>query len=270
MSEPEEVVEDDSSRMTLIEHLAEFRGRLIKVVLAVAIGGLVAWILYPQILDFLLRPYCELVVERSTQIAFEGEPPEGCALFVRDPLEGFATRLKIAAYGGIALAMPVILWQLWRFISPGLYARERRYAIPFVIAGCALFLLGAGLAFWTLPKALGFLQAVGGPNLVSLYSPAPYLSLVTYMMLAFGVGFEFPIVLIFLQMAGILEVSTLRRFRRYAIVGIFVLVAVITPSGDPFSLLALSLPMWFFYEASIVFGWARSRRIARRASQRPA
>jgi sec-independent protein translocase protein TatC len=173
---------------------------------------------------------------------------------VTDPLEGFAVRVKVTGYVGIALAMPVILWQLWRFITPGLYSHERRLALPFVASTLLLFALGAGIAYWTMPKALQFLGNIGGKDLVQIYSPTKYFQLITYMMLAFGAGFEFPIILVFLQMAGILTSAQLRSWRRYAVVVIFVVVAVATPSGDPYSLFALSVPMCLFYEGSIVVG----------------
>src|SRR5205807_1922232 len=121
--------------------------------------------------------------------------------------------------GGVALAMPVILWQLWRFITPGLYAHEKRYAIPFLVSALSLFVLGAGLAFYTLPQALQWLISIGGSdNFVTAFAPDKYFRLVTYMMLAFGIGFEFPILLVFLQLVGVLSVESLRRARRYAIV----------------------------------------------------
>jgi len=156
----------------------------------------------------------------------------------------------------------VLLWQVWRFISPGLYDNEKRYAVPFVASALALFATGAGLAYWTMPRALEFLGDIGGNDLEQFYSPSKYLQLITYMMLAFGVGFEFPIVLVFAQLAGVLRAATLRKHRRYAIVGITVLVAVITPSGDPFSMLALSIPMILFYEVSILLGgWLTRGRV---------
>lgn len=259
--------EVDEQRMTLVEHLAELRSRLIKAILAIAIGGLVAWFAYDWILDALLQPYCEQLAGRGTRLVTEGGDAEGCVLFVTDPLEQFSVRLRIAGYGGIALAMPVILWQVWRFVTPGLYPHERRYAVPFVISAVVLFFLGAGLAYWTLPKALSFFSTIGGPNLVELYTPGPYLRVIIYMMLAFGVAFEFPILLVFLQLAGVLTVQTLRSFRRWAAVGIVVFVAVITPSGDPISLIVLSVPMYLFYEFAILFGWLRDRR---RRSKAPA
>lgn len=249
----------DDARMSLIEHLTELRDRLIKIAVAIVIGMVISFMLYPQIFEFLLAPYKD--------IATDGNSIGNGKLLILDPLEGFGVRMRLAAYGGIALAMPVILWQIWQFVTPGLYAHERRYALPFVVSALVLFLLGAGLAYYTLPRALEFLVSIGGDDLVTAFAPGKYFTLITYMMLAFGIGFEFPILLIFLQMAGILSAATLRKGRRYAIVGICVLVAVITPSGDPISMLMLSVPMVLFYEASIIVGRVIERR---RAASTPA
>jgi sec-independent protein translocase protein TatC len=242
-------------RMPLLEHLYELRDRIIKVAVAVALGATIGWFLYPQIFDLLLDPYCDL----------QGASVRDCTLLQTEPLEGFSVRLKVAGYAGIAIAMPVILWQVWRFITPGLYSHEKKYAVPFVLSALVLFLLGAGLAYYTLPKALEFLTEIGGEGLEERFRPAPYFQLVTYMMLAFGVGFEFPIVLVFLQLAGVVSAQNLRDVRRYALVGIVILVAVITPSGDPYSLAILSVPMYLFYEISIVIGLLLTRRKRRPA-----
>jgi sec-independent protein translocase protein TatC len=240
-------------QMTLMEHLTELRRRLVISLLAVAFGMLVITIFYEPILDVLREPYCQSVEEQVDT--------ENCQLTQIEPTEGLSIRFRITGYGGIAVAMPVVLWQIWRFVSPGLYDNEKRYAIPFVASGMALFLLGAALAYWTLARALEFLNDIGGTDFATQYRPGPYIQFVSYMMLAFGVGFEFPILLVFLQLAGILEPDTLRRFRRYAIVLITVLVAVITPSGDPISMLALSVPMVLFYEIAILLGrWLTRRR----------
>jgi sec-independent protein translocase protein TatC len=248
------------SGMTLVEHLAELRTRLIICVVAVAVGMLAGFLLYPWVFDFLIHPYKEVVQQDPSSSATEGR------LLQIDPLEGFGVRMKTSGYAGIAFAMPVILWQVWRFVTPGLYPHERRYAVPFVISALTLFLLGAGLAYYTLPRALEFLVDIGGDELVTAFAPGKYFQLITYMMLAFGVGFEFPIVLIFLQMAGIVDTATLRRGRRFAIVGICILVAVITPSGDPISMLMLSVPMVVFYEVAIVIGSIITKRQAARAT----
>ena len=244
--------------MTLVEHLTELRTRLIICVIAVALGMLAGFILYEQIFDVLIRPYHD--------IADKHETIGGGRLLQTDPLEGFSIRMRTSAYAGIAFAMPVLLWQIWRFVSPGLYSNEKRYAVPFVLSALVLFALGATLAYFTLPRAFDFLIEIGGEGFVTGYTAGKYFRLITYMMLAFGVGFEFPIVLIFFQMAGILETDTLRRGRRFAIVGICILVAVITPSGDPISMLMLSVPMCIFYEASIHIGRLLTRRRDARAA----
>lgn len=237
--------------MTLVEHLTELRTRLIRSAIAVAAGALVAWLVYQPILNALLEP-------------LRASAPKGSSirqtLVTLDPLEPFAIRLKLATYGGLMLAMPVILWQVWRFVEPGLYSNEKRYAVGFTACATLLFAMGAAIAFWTMPKALDWLRTIGGPNFTQLYGPAKYIKLIVYMMLAFGVGFEFPILVVFLQLAGIVSTARLRSARRYVYVAIAVVVAVITPSGDPISMLALTIPMWIFYEAAVVFGRLRERR----------
>ncbi len=240
----------DDGRMPLLEHLAELRDRLVKIAIAVVIGVFAGWFIYPYIFELLLDPYCDLTTSNA----------DDCRLLQTEPLEIFSVRIRIAGYTGIALAMPVILWQIWRFITPGLHSHEKKYAIPFVVTALALFVLGGALAYYTLPKALDFLVNIGGDGFVTQFRPAPYFQLVTYMMLAFGIGFEFPIVLVFLQLVGVLSPKALKQFRRYAIVGIVVLVAVITPSGDPYSLAILSIPMYLFYEMSILVGMLLTRK----------
>ncbi len=244
---------DDERRMSLMEHLTELRDRLIKCALAIAVGMVAGFLLYHRIFDILIEPYKQMADEHRTLT-------DGLVVF--DPLEGFSVRMKVSAYTGIGLAMPVILWQIWQFVTPGLYPHERRYAVPFVVSALLLFVLGAGLAYYTLPRALEFLASIGGEEIVAAYSPGKYFSLVVYMMLAFGIGFEFPILLVFLQLAGLVEPASLASVRRYAIVGITILVAVITPSGDPISMLMLSGPMILFYEASILIGRVVERRRA--------
>ncbi|MXW42364.1 MAG: twin-arginine translocase subunit TatC [Acidimicrobiia bacterium] len=252
--------QSDNRTMPLMDHLAELRARLIKCALAVLVSAIACWIFYPQILDFLVNPYCEVV--SSKVLAEEAERQNlfgGCELLVLDPLEPFSVRLTVAGYGGLTLAIPVVLWQLWRFVQPGLFRRERKLATAFTAVGALLFLLGAGLAYWSIPRALSFLANIGGEDMVTGFSPAKYLSFVIKMMVAFGIGFEFPIVLIFLQMAGIITYRQLIHSRRFAIVGIVALVAVITPSGDPFTLAVLSVPMYIFYEIAIFIGWLQVR-----------
>ena len=229
-------------RMTLVEHLGELRSRLVKAAFALAIGAAIGFALSNRALNFLVDPYCE------------AQQGEGCKLVVIDPLEGFGTRIKLAIFIGVVLAAPVILWQVWRFVTPGLHKNEKRYAIPFIASSILLFVAGAVVAVLTFPKALDFLISIGGPDLVPLFSPSKYLRLYLLVVVAFGISFEFPILLTFLQLAKILKSSQLRKWRRGAIVAIFVFAAVITPSQDPITLLAMAGPMYLFYEVSILLG----------------
>jgi sec-independent protein translocase protein TatC len=244
---------DLDSRMSLMEHLVELRTRIIRSAIAVAVGAIAGWLLYFPVLDLLMDPLRQLSDNPNVEDTFLSQ----------DPLEIFLLRIKMSAYLGLMLAMPFLLWQLWQFIAPGLYQNERRYAAAFVASATMLFSLGAAIAFYTLPQALTFLQSMGGDDVVYQYSAQKYLMLIVYMMIAFGIGFEFPIVVVFLQLVGIVTPQQLSQFRRFAIVIIFVAAAVITPSADPISLFALALPMCIFYEVSILIGRLVKRRQAR-------
>jgi sec-independent protein translocase protein TatC len=242
---------DTGGRMTLIEHLAELRKRLIICVIAVAVCSIIVFFLYNRVLHFLSGPY-EQVTRGET--ACGGTKTHGCDLIVTDPLAPFLVRLKIAGYGGLALALPVVMWEIWRFIVPGLHKHERRYGIAFLISAVILFALGCVVAWFTVEKALNFLLSVGGPSLQPLLVADKYLTLVTLMVIAFGVAFEFPLLLIFLMLVRVISSRQLRHARRWAAVGITIFAAVITPSQDPYSLLFMAVPMYIFYEASILIG----------------
>ncbi len=252
--------------MSLVDHLTELRSRLIRAAAAVVVGFIICWIFRSKILEFLIRPYCNVVKPEALDEI--GAAPEECGLLVTEPLEQLNVAITVATYGGLTLAIPVILWQVWRFVTPGLYPHEKRYAIPFVFSGVVLFASGVALGYWSLPNALEFLTNIAGLDFITVFSPAPYLKFVVKMMVAFGIGFQFPIVLIFLQLAGVVDTATLRSGRRYALVGIVILVALVTPSGDPITLLALSVPMYLFYEIAILFGVIRRRRADKKAKKR--
>lgn len=258
--------------MPFMQHLVELRRRIIFSLVAIFCGAVVCWIFYGWIVDALIDPYCEVVVSPEAEgLADEGLTetervlgPGNCRLLSTDPLEPISVRFSVAAYGGAALAMPFILWHTWRFVVPALKKAERRYALFFVLSGVVLFAAGAALAYWAIPRALDFLIAVGGNDFVNIFSPRSYISFIVKMMLAFGIGFEFPVLLVFSQMIGIVQTTTLRRNRRYAIAGIVVLTALLTPSGDPITLIVLSVPLYLFYELSIIYGWRRGKRLAKR------
>lgn len=238
--------------MTLVEHLAELRNRLVKCVLAITVGGTVMWWMYTP------------TMARLTSILQQTcRPNQDCKIIQTDPLQGLTTRFTICAYGGLALAMPVLLWQVWRFVTPGLYAKERRLAVPFVVSSVILFVTGASLALWVLPAALEWLGSVGG-NLSQFYTPDRYVMFVVKVMIGFGIGFELPVFLVFLQLIGLVSHKQLGHWRRYALVGIVILVAL-GPTGDPVSLLAQAVPMYLLYEAAILIGWLFTRRKLKRA-----
>ena len=252
--------------MSFMQHIIELRRRIIFALVAVFCGAVICWIFYGWIVDALIDPYCE-VVSPDADVPTETEQvlgPGNCRLLSTDPLEPLSVRFSVAAYGGIALAMPFILWQVWRFVVPALKRTERRHALFFVLSGFVLFAAGAALAYWSIPRALVFLIAVGGSDFVNIFSPRAYLSFIVKMMLAFGIGFEFPVLLVFSQMIGLVQTATLRRSRRYAIAAIVVITAVLTPSGDPITLLVLSMPLYIFYELSIIYGWQRNKRLAKK------
>jgi sec-independent protein translocase protein TatC len=234
---------DPEGRMTVFEHLGELRRRLMISIVAVVVAGTVVFIFAPEIISWLIRFY--------NDAAPKGTPNK---FIFTGPLDAFATRLKIATYGGIVLALPVWLWQLWRFITPGLTRNEKKYAIPFVASSIVLFVMGGIVALLTLEPALKFLLGIGGSDLQPLLTADKYISLVSLMILAFGLSFEFPVILVFLLIARVLTTAQLRHWRRYAAVIIVAFAAIITPSQDPYSLFAMAVPMYIFYEASIIIG----------------
>jgi len=228
--------------MTVVEHLTELRKRLFVSILAIAIGATICFIIAPQIISFLVTFYEHATKGSRQRLIFIG------------PLDAFATRLKIATYGGFVLALPVWLYELWRFITPGLNPKEKKYAIPFVLSSLFLFACGAAVAFLTLEPALKFLLNIGGADLTPALTADKYISLVSLMIIAFGLSFEFPVILMFLLLAHVITTAQLRKWRRYAIVAIVAFAAVITPSQDPYSLFAMAIPMYIFYEICIIIG----------------
>ena len=236
-------------QMTLVEHLVELRHRMFVCAIAVGVGAVIMFILFPQILNFLEGPYRDVTAGRN------GCPAHGCDLIATDPLAPFLVRLKVAGYGGIALAIPVLMWEIWRFVVPALNPNERRYAIPFITAVVVLFAAGCVMAWFTVSKALEFLLVGSVDGAIQPFVTADkYLTLIMLMFIAFGVAFEFPVLLVFLLLAGVVNTRQLRHSRRWAILGIVVFAAVITPSQDPFSLLLMAVPLYIFYEAAILIG----------------
>lgn len=253
-----EAMESQRGVMPIMDHLRELRSRIVRSLLAVGVTTLVLLAFYEPFKDLLTRPYVDLC-RRRPDFKCDG------SLFVLGPLDGFAARMRICAYGGLVLALPVLLWQLWRFIVPALNQRERRYAVPFITSSVVLFAMGSAIAYWTLGKALEFLISWSGNDVSQAFQINKYVQLVVLMMLAFGVGFLSPVLIVFLQLASVVSPRTLVKQWRMAVMGIFVAAAVITPSGDPFSLFALAIPLTVLYALAVLIGWLLVRRRAPRS-----
>lgn len=234
--------------MTLFEHLAELRTRLLISVLAIGAGAVVVWFVYDPLIHFMLGPYQGYLAHHPGRNISKGQ------LVAVGPLEGFTTRLKVSVYGGIALASPVVFWELWRFMAPGLYKNEKRYIAPFVAAAVVLFSGGVATAILVFPKAITWLINVSGNGVTPLFSPSRYFTLYVTMCLVFGAVFMYPLVLVFLQLVGVVPSARWRKWRRPAVVVLCAVAAIITPSSDPFSFLAMAVPMLILYEASIAVG----------------
>lgn len=253
--------------MSLTDHLAELRVRIIRSALAVVLFTVLMIAFWDQVLDFLRGPYISLCERRGPEfcgitVDASGEPQ----LLSLGPLEGFGARMRISMWGGIILASPVIMWQIWRFIVPALHRNERRLAVPFLVSSVILFVVGGVIAYITLEPALEFLIAWSGQDVTSAFRISAYVNLVLLMIGAFGIGLQFPVLLVFLQLVGAVTPQQLLQQWRLALVAVAVIAAVITPSGDPISMAALAVPMTLLYGVSIVIG-----RIAqRRRSEEPA
>lgn len=227
--------------MSLLEHLEELRARLIWVLAAVALGAVAGWILFDRVVITLLepaRPFLELT--------------EGNLAFTA-PLEAFNTRLKVALYVGFGFAFPVVLFHLWRFVSPGLHKGERRYAIPFISSGIVLFGAGVVFAYITLPQALRFLIGpdITGPNVSALLTAKAYLDFALLYHAAFGIAFEFPVALMFLALIRVITWRQMAKYRRHVFLGIAVFSAVLTPSVDWVTMTVMTAAMYVLYEACI-------------------
>jgi sec-independent protein translocase protein TatC len=241
--------EEREGAMSLIDHLKELRHRLVICLWALLGGSVAGFFLYGPAMRLIQSPYCDFLRDNPDKAPFE---QRGCSLIFLGAIDGFLITVKVIVFLAVVVALPVILYQLWAFIVPGLTDRERRWAIPFVALSVVLFLLGGLAAYLTLPKALQFLLGVGGDFVSPLLTVDKYIGFVIFTILAFGLGFEFPILLISLTAAGLLTNETMRRYRRQVILALAIFSAVITPSPDPISMLALLIPLYLFYEGAII------------------
>jgi len=246
--------------MSLLEHIRELRGRLLKALLALAVGMAVGWFFFDPVWKFLERPYCK-IPQHDRLLG-----THGCTLVVNGLFDGFFIHLKIMFLVGLIVSSPVWLYQLWAFIAPGLYARERRWTYAFVGTAVPLFAAGAAFAYLAMSNGLRFLLHMVPNGATALITVDTYFGYMTAMLLIFGLAFEVPLIMVMLNMAGVLTHARFRRWRRLMIFAVFAFAAVAVPSPDPFSMLLLALPCVVLIELAEVFVWANDRRRARRAS----
>ena len=264
--------------MPFLDHLEELRWCLLKAIAAVFVGAAVCFAFSNLLFDLLRAPYDEavhnLVNQRSSALvealrgymaSLTGAPPPepappidpdaplppGRGLQLLKPMAGFFITLQIALLGGFVLALPVVFYQFWRFIAPGLLQQEKRLIVPVISLSVACFALGAALAYFiVLPLGLQFFLGIDPPGASSQWAADEYIGFVIRLILGFGLVFELPVLSLFLSRMGILTPQYMRHIRRYAVIGIFVIAAVFTPP-DPISQMLMALPILALYEISI-------------------
>ena len=230
--------------MTVMEHLRELRTRIIISALAFIAISVIAFFFYSPLEEFLRSPLCDVPPDKLG--------PHGCELVFTKPTGGFQFRLKLTALVGLAATSPIWIYQIYAFVVPALTSKEKRYSIPFLASSIFLFLVGATFAYLTLPVGLRFLIELGGEGLVPLVDAESYLSFVGFLLLAFGLTFELPLLLVFLGLVGAITVEQLKQHRKTAFVSIFALAAVVTPSQDPYTMTIMAVPLYLLYELTII------------------
>jgi sec-independent protein translocase protein TatC len=255
--------EDDEGRMTLREHITELRNRLVVCIIAILIGSVAGWIFYDRLFEFLTQPFVtsvrELAKEQgSSKIPELTFPGVGNAL---------TFKIKISALAGLVVAGPVWLFQLWAFIAPGLHRSEKKWAMVFSAIATPLFLGGIVVAYWTLPKGIEILLGFTPLDIQNLVELPAYLDFVIRTMLVFGVAFLIPLVVVLLNMLGVVSAAAMGKFRPYIVLAIFLFAAVATPSGDPFTMCLLAIPMCLLFVVAEIISRFNDKRRARKTEE---
>ncbi len=243
--------EDAGGKMSFLEHLDELRRRIVVAIVGVLAGFVVALVFIDRIFGFVMRPLQQIL-------------PHGGKMIYTEPTEAFMLQLKVAALAGLVLAAPLVMWQVWLFVAPGLYANEKRFALPFVFFSSVFFIGGAAFShFVVFPTAWGFLASFTTDYMEFMPRISPTFSLYARMLLAFGLVFQMPTVVLALARMGVVTAGYLVRNTKYAILIIFVVAAVVTPTSDVVTQAMMAAPMIVLYGLSIVIAWVFGRRSPR-------
>ncbi|GAA0445014.1 Sec-independent protein translocase protein TatC [Acrocarpospora corrugata] len=245
---------DDDGRMSLMDHIRELRNRIVKIILGVVAGTIVGFIFFDPIWDFMTGPFCRLPA------AYKMGDGTECNLVVGSVTGGIFINLKVAFMFGMVVSAPVWLYQLWAFVTPGLYRNEKRYSFTFLGIAVPLFLSGSALAYLTMDKGLSLLLGFVPENAIALIDVNDYLSFLMLMLVIFGVSFLLPLLMAFLNIIGVLRYSAVAKHQRMVVFLMFVFAAVATPSQDPFTMLALGLPMIGLFYVALAFMFFRDRK----------